>query len=123
MLCLAIAATAGLYEYKFLSYIKTEPTDVFENYLRDTNISLDKYTSYVYSTNQFEGTDWNQRNVFALELFKDGKAKKGGIKEFLNTNTDSILFLDNNETSLKLIKDNNLEVVDSDKNIITVTKK
>jgi 4-amino-4-deoxy-L-arabinose transferase-like glycosyltransferase len=122
VLCLVILAAAGAYEYKFLRYIKNEPIDVFENYLRDNNISLDKYNSYVYRPTQFEGTDWNQRNVFALELFKDGRAKNGGIKEFLNTSKESILFLDNNEASLKLIKENNLKIIDSNNNIISVTK-
>ncbi|GKU27097.1 hypothetical protein CFOLD11_39240 [Clostridium folliculivorans] len=122
ILCLVIVAAGGLYEYKFLNYIRTEPADVFENYLRDSRISLDKYTSYVYRPTQVEGTDWNQRNVFALELFKDGKAKDGGIKEFLKTDKDSILFLDNNDASLKLIKENNLKIVDSNSNIISVVK-
>ncbi|WP_160674204.1 glycosyltransferase family 39 protein [Clostridium sp. C8-1-8] len=119
ILIVAIITCGGIYEYKLLSILRNSSRDVLEEYIRDAKISIKDYQVYIYTPLQYGGPDWNQRNILALEMYKDGRAENGGVKAFLKSKKNSVIFLNNNDEAEKIIKENKLKILDSDKNIIT----
>ncbi|QAA34651.1 ArnT family glycosyltransferase [Clostridium manihotivorum] len=119
ILTVAIICTGGIYEYKLLSILKNSPRDILEEYIKDSKISIKDYDVYIYTPLQYGGADWNQRNILALEMYKDGRAENGGVKAFLKSKKSSVILLNNNDEARKIIKENKLKILDSDENIIT----
>jgi hypothetical protein len=119
ILVVAIIACGGIYEYKLLSILRNSSRDVLEEYIRDAKISIKDYEVYIYTPLQYGGSDWNQRNILALEMYKDGRAENGGVKAFLRSKKNSVILLNKNDEAEKIIKENKLKIMDSDENIVT----